>query len=176
LRADDVLVRAQAGDHAAFADIVREHQSMVFSLACHIVHDRAAAEDVAQEVFLELYRSLARLESGAHLTFWLRRVTSHRCIDRIRRHGRRVELTLAETHEPSVPPCAHDPLLEAHLRRLVAELPAGARAVVTLRYQEDLAPSEIALILDMPVNTVKSHMRRSMACLRAKMTRNGRQG
>ena len=59
-----------------------------------------------------------------------------------------------------------DPLLERHLRELISELPAQARAVVLLRYQEDLDPTDIAEMLDMSINTVKSHLKRSLASLR----------
>ena len=65
---------------------------MVFSLAVHALRSRPAAEDLAQEVFVELYRNLARLESAAHVAAWLRRVTSHRCIDELRRPRRRLEV------------------------------------------------------------------------------------
>jgi RNA polymerase sigma-70 factor (ECF subfamily) len=171
-QAEETLALAQSGDHAAFGDLVRTHQSMVFGLACHIVRDRAAAEDLAQEVFLELYRGLARLESPAHVTFWLRRVTSHRGIDRRRRAEHRTELPIDTAPEPAVLPAPRDPLLEARLRACVAELPARARAVMALRYQEDLETAEIALILGMPVNTVKSHVRRSVAWLRARLAPN----
>jgi len=172
-RADDTLARAQAGDSVAFAEIVRQHQAMVFSLAYHSVRDRSAAEELAQEVFFDLYRHLTRLDSPAHLIFWLRRVTGHRCIDRARREGRRLELASADVPEPLVAPISRDLLLEERLQRLVAELPARAQMVVTLRYQEDLDPSEIGEILDMPVNTVKSHLRRSIAVLRMKLARQG---
>jgi RNA polymerase sigma-70 factor, ECF subfamily len=62
-------------------------------------------------------------------------------------------------------------LMTEALRRIVATLPEKPRLVVTLRYQEDLDPSEIADLLDMPLNTVKSHLRRSLAILREKVTR-----
>jgi RNA polymerase sigma-70 factor (ECF subfamily) len=171
LAADETLARARAGDHAAFTEILSEHQAMVFSLAYHFVRDRSTAEELAQEVFLDLYRDLAHIDSAAHLTFWLRRVTSHRCIDRVRRESHRRELALGTVPERSLPPVPRDLLLEDLLRRFVAELPECARMVVTLRYQEDLEPSEIAEVLDMPVNTVKSHLRRSIAILRAKLVR-----
>ncbi len=66
---------------------------------------------------------------------------------------------------------AGDPLLSRQLRQLVASLPAGPRAVVVLRYQEELTPEEIAETLGMPVATVKSHLRRTLALLREKLTR-----
>jgi RNA polymerase sigma-70 factor (ECF subfamily) len=66
---------------------------------------------------------------------------------------------------------SHDFMLRDALRRLVATLPEKARLVVTLRYQEDLDPTEIARVLEMPLNTVKSHLRRSLAILREKVSR-----
>src|SRR6266571_1298253 len=78
---DDTLRRAAAGDHDAFAELIREHEAMVFSIALHFFHDRARAEEIAQEVFLKMYRRIGEIESAVHLTFWLRRVTANRCID-----------------------------------------------------------------------------------------------
>jgi RNA polymerase sigma-70 factor (ECF subfamily) len=72
-----------------------------------------------------------------------------------------------------VAPRVNDPLLGELLRTLVAELAPDARIVVTLRFQEDLDMSEIAAITDMPVNTVKSHLRRSMSALRRKLQDKG---
>lgn len=172
-RVDETLARAQAGDQTAFAALVREHQSMVFGIAYHVVRDRAVAEDLAQDVFLELFRNLQNLESAAHVTFWLRRVTGHRCIDRGRRERRRLEIAVDRMPERAVPLSGRDVMFEERVRRLVAELPVGARTVLTLRYQEDLEPSEIAETLDMPVNTVKSHLRRSIALLRGRLVRQG---
>src|SRR5689334_3410149 len=62
------LTQSAGGDSTAFADLVREHQGMVFSIAYHYLQDRSLAEDLAQEVFLELYQSLAKIQSPAHLT------------------------------------------------------------------------------------------------------------
>jgi RNA polymerase sigma-70 factor (ECF subfamily) len=166
----DLLTRALAGERAAFGALVRAHQRLVFSLALRMLADRHAAEDLAQEVFLQLYRHLAAVRSQTHLVFWLRKVTMHRAIDRLRRapvleHAAPEEaITAASEME------AGDPLLERRLRGLVAELPAAARAVVLLRFQEDLDPVEIARTLGVPLNTVKSHLRRSLAQLRERMT------
>jgi RNA polymerase sigma-70 factor (ECF subfamily) len=161
------LERAQGGDLEAFGALVSEHQGMVFSLAVHFVRDRAVAEELAQDVFVNLYENLGSLESEAHLTFWLRRVTSHRCIDWQRQATRRREVAMDERMpEPSAAPFVRDYLREERLRRLVADLPSAARLVVILRYQEDLQPLVIAEVLGMPLNTVKSHLRRSLAVLR----------
>ena len=170
---DQTLAQAQEGDASAFAVLVRRHQSMVFSLALHVLRNRTAAEDLAQEVFLELFRSLGRLESPAHVVSWLRRVTSHRCIDELRRARHRMELATDSLPEIGDEPRAREVFLEGRLQELVGGLPPRPRMVVVLRFQEDLDPSEIAEALNMPVNTVKSHLRRSLAILRALLAREG---
>ncbi|MCI0523974.1 MAG: sigma-70 family RNA polymerase sigma factor [Acidobacteria bacterium] len=169
-RADDTLSRAKNGDQMAFADLVREHQAMVFSLARYFLRDRATAEDLGQEVFIHLYQNLSSIESPAHLKYWLRKVTGHRCIDHARKHKMRT-VSVDDAPEPVASFEFGDSLMSATLRRIVATLPEKPRLVVTLRYQEDLDPTEIAEILDMPLNTVKSHLRRSLVILREKVTR-----
>jgi RNA polymerase sigma-70 factor (ECF subfamily) len=131
---------------------------------------RDAAEDLAQDVFIQLYAGLRSIQSDAHLLFWLRKVTTHRAIDQIRQRARMPLAPLDEETDPPSPPESTDPLLQRLLRRLLMELMPDARAVVTLRYQEDLDPMEIASVLDMPINTVKSHLKRSLQTLRAKMS------
>ena len=131
---------------------------------------RDAADDLAQEVFLQLHLNLKSVESSAHLAFWLRRVVTHRAIDRLRSRPRVSIGSLDDEPEIEDPQPQGDPLLQRQLRRLIAELPSSARAVMLLRYQEDLDPLEIARTLDMPVNTVKSHLKRSLAALREQIS------
>jgi len=172
--AEDALARAKKGDQAAFAELVREHQTMVYSLARNFVRDAAIAEDLAQEVFIHLFRNLAAIESPAHLKFWLRKVTGHRCIDFSRRqksNGGKSSVSLDEAPEPVSIFDMPDSMMRTTIRRFVASLPEKPRLVVTLRYQEDMDPTEIAEALEMPINTVKSHLRRSLAILKEKVTR-----
>jgi len=154
-----------------FAELVRGHQSMVFSIAYHFLRDRSLAEEIAQDVFLQLYRSLDSLETEAHVTFWLRRVTSNRCVDYVRKRRRRPEVALEETPELRSFDAPADPFMSRKLQALLQSLPEKPRLVMILRYQEDLMPEEIARILDMPVRTVKSHLHRSLTMLREKMER-----
>ena len=168
---EQALARSVVGDQLAFAEIVRQHQGMVFSLACHFLRDRWLAEELAQEVFLNLHQNLSAIKSSAHLTFWLRKVTSHRCIDQARRQKVRPQVSLDDVPEPVAETGENDFMLSDMLRRIVDTLPEKARMVVVLRYQEDLEPAEIARVLDMPVNTVKSHLRRSLSLLRDKLSR-----
>ena len=141
---------------------------MVFSLAHHFLRDRAVAEELAQDVFLELYRHLGEMQSPEHVVFWLRRVTANRCISESRRRQRRPEVPLEDAPEPEAPVSAVDPIADEQLRRLVASLPEKFRMVVLLRYQEDLDPEDIARVLDVSVNTVKSQLQRALTMLRQK--------
>ncbi len=168
-RMESALAQAAKGDASAFASIVREHQAMVFSLAYHFLHDRTLAEDVAQEVFLHLYQNLRTIQSSAHLKFWLRKVASHRCIDQARGHTPPVSLD--EIPESTGLAPTRDPWLEQRLQRLIASLPDRARLVVILRFQEELEYHEIAEVLEMPINTVKSNLQRALAILRGKLAR-----
>jgi RNA polymerase sigma-70 factor (ECF subfamily) len=167
------LERARGGDLLAFRELLRAHKARVFSIALRFTGRRADAEELAQDVFLKLHGTLAQIESDAHLKHWLLRTVSHRCIDRLRHDSRQPQLVpidaIAEGMEPVANEAGHDPLAGARLRRLLRELAPDARAVMLLRFQEDLDPAEIASVLAMSVNTVKSHLRRSLDWMRAQM-------
>jgi RNA polymerase sigma-70 factor (ECF subfamily) len=152
-----------------FTRTVLENQSLVFSLALRFLRDRAGAEELAQDVFLQLYRKLDEIETPMHATWWLRRAISHRCIDEARKRRLRPKIGLEAVPEPVAESRGGDPLLNERLRVLVEGLPPNARMVVLLRYQEDLDPTEIAEMLDMPISTVKSHLHRSLTALREKL-------
>jgi RNA polymerase sigma-70 factor (ECF subfamily) len=166
--AEEMLARSRAGEPDAFASLVRLHQRSVFSLALRMLGNRELAEDLAQEVFLQLHRMLDTIASPSHLQFWLRKVTTHRAIDSMRRRPASEqpleEADVDHLHEAVSQP--GDPMLQRHLESLIMQLPPAPRAVLLLRYQEDLDPIEIGSVLDMPVNTVKSHLKRSLATLR----------
>jgi RNA polymerase sigma-70 factor (ECF subfamily) len=157
----------------SFEELVDEHQSMVFSLALRMTGDRGLAEEIAQDVFLELDRNLdrnrGRIESPAHACFWLRRVAMSRSADALRRRKvRRMDLWVemedvhgVESEEKASP-------VSTRLEALLSTLPEPQRAALVLRYQEDLTPEEIATTLQSPVATVKSHLQRGLKLLRAK--------
>jgi RNA polymerase sigma-70 factor (ECF subfamily) len=152
-----------------FEQLVDEHQSMVFSLAWRMTGDRGLAEEIAQDVFMELDKHLNKIESPQHACFWLRRVTMSRSADALRRRRvRGVDLwvEMDESHgmrvEERVSP------LGVRLEQLLATLPEPQRAALVLRYQEDLTPEEIAVTLAAPLATVKSHLQRGLKLLRAK--------
>ena len=156
-----------------FADALHRHQARVYSIALRIVGESGAAEEVAQDVFLALHRSLPRLESEQHVLAWLRRVTCHRATDALRRRAARGGAIWNEPDESALAmaePPASSPLMN-RVERLLFTLPPAQRTVIVLRYQEDMEPEDIAIELDMPLATVRSHLQRGLHLLRGKAER-----
>ena len=166
---DSLLAQARAGDRDAFATLVRAHQGSVFSIGLRMLSRRDAAEDLAQDVFLQLYRKLDSIESLEHLGFWLRRVAANLAIDWLRRRPYSATRPLDEGAEVAAQETEEDPLMSRELMRMLGDLAPHPRAVMLLRYQEDRDVAEVAAMLDMPVNTVKSHIKRSLTALRGQM-------
>jgi RNA polymerase sigma-70 factor (ECF subfamily) len=158
-------------DNAAFAGLVRKNQGMVYSIAWNYLRNHAVAEEVAQEVFLELHRALDRIESEEHATRFLRKVAAHRSVDEGRRARHRPRVGIDQVGEPGAPAKQKDPMLRDALARLVASLPDRSRMMVILRYQEEMEPGEIAAALDVPLGTVKSSLHRALAVLRKRIER-----
>lgn len=153
---------------ADFELIVHEQQGMVYSIAYNFLRNAAVAEEVAQDVFLQLYESRNSVSAGPHCIAWLRRTSVHRCIDASRRSSVRHEVQLEELPEIPVTSPESDPLLLGKLGRLIASLPEKPRAVLVLRYTEDMDAEEISRTLQMPVRTVWSHLQRATALIREK--------
>ncbi|MGH9595731.1 MAG: RNA polymerase sigma factor [Edaphobacter sp.] len=155
-----------------FRGLVECHQSMVFSIALRVLGDRGAAEEVAQDVFVELHRSIGRLESDEHVLFWLRKVATHRATDYLRRRSLRPEFMAEEWTEDH---CRHVDgrsfdavVVGTRLEEMVLSLPQSLRTAVVLRYQEEMMPDEIAKTLEQPLATVKSNLQRGLVMLRRK--------
>jgi len=165
----EMLARALAGDSEAFGRIVRQHQRMVFSVVWNFFSDRSMAEDIAQDVFLQLFQNLRAIESDSHLLFWLRRVAIRKCIDHHRWRSKRKPVSLDDWIEEGETVEGPDVLALDKLRTLVTALPAKFRAVVVLRYLEDQTPDEMAETLDWPLNTVKSRLHRALKMLKDRM-------
>ncbi len=167
---EDSLQRARRGDLDAFGMLLREHESRVYSMALRFTGRRSEAEELTQDVFVQLHVSLGRIVDCEHLKRWLLRTVTHRSLNLLRNERRRPKLVPIETLQPeSEPPTFEpdtDPLLVTRVRQLLLELSPAARAALLLRFQEDLDPAGIAAVLDMYVNTVNSHLRRSLEWVR----------
>jgi RNA polymerase sigma-70 factor, ECF subfamily len=173
---DEYLVeQARRGEQSAFAELVRRQQDFVFSLCFHLCGERGEAEDLAQEAFLRLYRSLPRFKVGSPLRPWLRKLTSNVCLDALRKQ-RPATLTLEDLgqsgREPRVG--AADELPEdaclgrearGDVQQALLRLPPDYRAALVLRYLEDLSYQEIAVALEVPVSTVETRLFRAKKTL-----------
>jgi RNA polymerase sigma-70 factor (ECF subfamily) len=170
-----------AHSRQGFRDLVELHQSRVYSIAFRILGDRGTAEEVAQDVFLALYCHLDRLQSQEHLLAWLRRVTVNRATDAYRRRASRADFAADEFCEERTILYSNgianselsfeSVLTSTPIEQMVATLSPSQRAVLLLRYQEDMLPTEIAVCLSMPLGTVKSHLQRALKLLRSQAER-----
>ena len=159
-------------DELQFRSWVVEHQSMVYSIALRLVGDTGLAEEVAQDCFVELHRSLARIADTDHLRFWLRRVAVHRATDCCRRRALRPEARAEEWMDEREDPGQAVPEPSAgfgvRVETLLGSLPEAMRVAIVLRYQEEMQPEEIATLLGQPVASVKSNLQRGLELLRRK--------
>ena len=177
--ADDgpLLARLRAGDDRAFEELVTSYQHRVFGVALRMLGSRAEAEDVAQETFLRAHHALAEFRGEARLGTWLYAIASRLCLNRLaggpRRHERLDEAALAQAAADDVDAAGalERDELAAALNEAVAGLPEDRRIVVVLRDLEGLAYEEIAEVLGLPLNTVRSRLHRARLDLKAKLER-----
>lgn len=168
----DLIRRCQAGDEEAFAALFQQYKNLVYKTAYLLLDSAEEAEDVLQEVFIQLHRSLSTFEptKGAFTT-WLHRVTVNRCLSRQRKHRLLLSsleslASLGRSASTSVQDhLEEEEIVQQALRRLSGKL----RAVVILRYYWGLSYAEIAQILDIPLGTVKSRLDLALRTLHKEM-------
>jgi RNA polymerase sigma-70 factor (ECF subfamily) len=159
-RSDAALVRAaQRGSPAAVEALFDRHWPALHRAAYLVVHDAAAAEDIAQEAFLAAIGALDRFDRRRPLAPWLHRIAVNRAIDHARARALR-----RETHDgPPDAPAADRPAgLDDATMAALASLDPDARAVVVLRHLLGHTPGEIARLLGIPRGTVNSRLRRAL--------------
>lgn len=179
------MAQARAGDRAAFDELVVRHQDRVYNMSLRMLGNREDALDVAQEIFLTVYKSLANFEAKARFSTWLYRVTVNRCRDELRRRstvkhtrprsldarvnadderGLEPEAAVATPHESAVAKETHELVTAA-----IDGLPDESKEVLLLRDVEDLSYEEIAEVVEIPVGTVRSRLNRARTLLRERV-------
>lgn len=162
------LTRAREGDDAAFGNLVEAYQLPVYNLCRRMLGDAGEAEDAAQETFLRAYRNLRRYDAQRSFTTWLLSIASHHCIDRLRR--RRLRWLSLEGLPPRLQVADGTPGPEAavvrqererQVQQMLASLSPKDRAVVIMRYWNELSYVEIAQGLSMSISAVKSRLHRA---------------
>jgi RNA polymerase sigma-70 factor (ECF subfamily) len=163
-RTDAALVRsAQGGSPEAVEELFRRHWPSVHRSAWLVVHDAAAAEDIAQEAFVSALRALDRFDRRRPLAPWLHRIVVNRAIDYARARALRPETAADALPEPAARPATAE--LGDELVAALADLGPEHRAVVVLRHLLGYTPGEIATMLDLPRGTVNSRLRRALDAL-----------
>jgi RNA polymerase sigma-70 factor (ECF subfamily) len=162
-RSEAALVRgAQAGSTSDLEALFRAHWPRAYRAAFLVVHDAAAAEDIAQEAFLAAVRALGRFDRRRPFGPWLHRIVVNRAIDWARARNLRRELGEAATEIADPSPPAVDPPLSDDVVVALGALPPEQRAVIVLRHLLEYTPGEIASILELPRGTVNSRLRRGL--------------
>jgi RNA polymerase sigma-70 factor, ECF subfamily len=158
-RPDAALIHAARDGSEAALTLFHRHWPHAHRTAYLVCQDRAGAEDIAQEAFLAAIRSLERFDRRRPFAPWLHRIVVNRAIDWTRMRTARHETTTATVPEHPAPtePEPDDDVLCA-----LAELDADHRAVIVMRYLQDLSPGEIARALGLPRGTVNSRLRRGL--------------
>jgi RNA polymerase sigma-70 factor (ECF subfamily) len=165
-RREAALVReAQRGSSDALEELFRRHWRRAHRAAYLVVHDTAAAEDIAQEAFLSAIRALDRFDRRRPFGPWLHRIAVNRAIDFARARALRAEGLLGPGTDPEF---EADPAeaISDELMAALAGLDPDHRAVVVLRYVLEYTPGEIGRMLGLPRGTVNSRLRRGLDRLR----------
>jgi len=184
----ELVRRFKEGDRSAYAELVRRYQDRVYTMCLRWMGDPVIAEEVAQDVFVALFRSLANFRGDAKLSTWIYRVVINHCKNRKLYRRRRqtdrhepLEGTRAAdddgpsrelpSPDPGTDALTHRSEAERLVREALAQLDEETRRIIVLRDVQDLAYEEISELLDLPRGTVKSRLHRARAQLATILSR-----
>ncbi len=182
IASEDLMAKVAEGDDYAFELLVRRHQTSVLNLVYRFLGDRSRAKDVAQEVFIKVWRAAKTYKPKAKFSTWIYRVAANLCLNELKSSGRRKWISLFGGQEeqearlemlPDESPSAEDLLLAGEQSRRITEalqsLPENQRMAVILKKYDDLSYQEIAGILDCSVSAVESLLVRAKKNLEEKL-------
>jgi len=179
-----LMLRVKRGDRAAFAELVDKYKQPVMNFIFRSLRDEAEAEDLAQNVFLQVYKSRSRYKQTAKFSTWLFTIARNLCLNELRRRSRHPAESLEETHsenedqplrqfEDKSHVAAPDKLLHGELAQKIeealGELPENQRSAILLCRQEDLSYEQIAKILRCSLSATKSLIHRGRETLKEKL-------
>lgn len=179
-----LMLRVKRGDRAAFAELVGKYQQPVMNFIFRTLRDETEAEDLAQNVFLQVYKSRDRYERTAKFSTWLFTIARNLCLNEIRRRSRHPAESLEETHpeygdQPSrqyedkknflpTENLLHRELA-VKIEAALAALPEAQRTAILLCRQDELSYEEIAKVLDCSLSATKSLIHRGRETLKEKL-------
>jgi RNA polymerase sigma-70 factor (ECF subfamily) len=184
-----LLRRLRDRDERAFRELVSDHRDRVYNITFRMMGNRAEAEDIAQEVFITVFKTIDSFREESKFSTWLYRVTVNTCKNRIKYLARRHDRDRDELDETTtgtgvngtigapMPSSPSDALQSAQTEKVlqdaIASLDDDQRIVVVLRDVEDLSIEEICEITGLPDGTVKSRLHRARLVLRKRLQRHG---
>ncbi|MGH9495778.1 MAG: RNA polymerase sigma factor [Candidatus Sulfotelmatobacter sp.] len=173
----NLVKRAQAGDQHAFATLFQQHKNRVYSVCLLMTKDVAEAEDLTQEAFLQVFRTVGSFRGDAAFSTWLYRVAVNTVLMKLRRRKAPPTVSLDEPVNPESPSLhrdfgKNDPDLTGvvdriALRRALEELPQGCRTIFALHEVEGYQHHEIAELLDCSIGNSKSQLHKAKLKMRA---------
>lgn len=182
----ELLGRFHAGDHSAFAALLKRYQRPVFNFILRTLSERQVAEDLTQEVFLRVIQGAGGFQNQAKFSTWLFTIARNVCVDHGRRMKHRKHASLdapsggddtavrlvdrLPNSQPAVDRSAASPRLRERIVRALEHLPPEQREVFLLRQVEGLTFAEIGVICGIPENTVKSRMRYALERLQTALS------
>jgi RNA polymerase sigma-70 factor, ECF subfamily len=176
-----LMLRVKQGDVAAFAALVDKYKQPVMNLACRTIRDATEAEDLAQNVFVQVYKSAHRYKSSAKFSTWLFTIARNLCLNEIRRRSRHPAESLDASHPEAEDQVSHQVAdrkavappeellrreLEAKLDEALAALPENQRTALLLCRQEELSYEEIAGVVGCSLSATKSLIHRGRETLK----------
>lgn len=184
----ELVKRTCGGDISAFYEIVELYKKKVYYIAYDICGDAHDAEDISQEVFIKVFKFINKFRSDAKFSTWLYQIAVNTSIDTIRKLKKK-QVSMETTQMDSLPPestvtgtvvtgpgnqSAQD-MLQHHVRQALPALSKGERTAFVMRYFNDFKPLEIAEIMDVSVNTIKTLLLRAKRKLRKKLAHYNRE-
>ena len=165
-----LIARLKSGDTDAVGEVVELYKRQLFTFILRMVNNHESAEDIFQETWLRVVRSVKYFRGESKFSTWLFQIAANLCRDSIRKSNKRVMVPLEEAEsvacEPGVDPVR---IIEAEkVREAVNELPFKMREVIVLRYFHDMTDNEISRIVGCPLGTVKTRFHRAIKLLSAK--------
>ena len=179
-----LMLRVKRGDRAAFTELVEKYKQPVMNFVYRSLRDEAEAEDLAQNVFLQVFKSRARYERTAKFSTWLFTIARNLCLNEIRRRSRHPAESLEETHPENDDQSSRqyedkkvflptENVLHGELAKKIeealAELPENQRTAILLCRQDELSYEEIAKVLDCSLSATKSLIHRGRETLKEKL-------
>ena len=167
----DLIQRARRGDAEAFGELVIRYQTSVFNVCYRILHERAEAQDMAQETFIRARERLDTFDEERALGPWIRRVAANVCLNHVETQKSTTEFDEERDADESQRPESQVETRERseQIRKALTSLPVHYRVVIELRHYQELSYDEIAAELHIPLSDVKSHLFRARKMLAEKL-------